>query len=315
MRSGNFSPPIFYFGIVRVEIRVFFSSNKKNLLMMKNVHMVISVAGSDSSGGAGVQADLKTMSALGVFGTTCITAITCQNTMGVYDILPLPQSIIRGQIDAVLKDLPIKAMKIGMLYSDDVVEAVAESIVSNNFKGEIILDPVMIATSGNSLSSHSLKDAMIKHLFPIASLVTPNLHEAEMLSGAGQIKNEDDMRRVAEIIVGLGAKAVLIKGGHLQGRKLKNVLLQNQNGEMIFSEIVSEKVDSKNTHGTGCTLSSAIASYCSIGCSIKEAVEKATIFVHDAVENAKDVFLGQGHGALNHFYNPQKLIIDESICE
>ncbi len=283
--------------------------------MMKNIHMAMSIAGSDSSGGAGLQADLKTMSAIGVFGSSCVTAVTCQNTMGVYDVLPMPCSIVKGQIDAVLKDLPIKAIKIGMLFNEEIAKAVAESIKTNNFQGEVILDPVMIATSGNSLAQNNLKDAIIKHLLPVSTLLTPNLHEAQQLSGFGEIKNEEEMREVAKIIISLGAKAVLIKGGHLQRSKLRNILLQNRNGELVFSEFVSDRVNSKNTHGTGCSLSSAIASYCAIGYCIEEAVEKATIFVHDAVENAKDVFLGHGHGALNHFYNPQKLIINENICE
>lgn len=280
---------------------------------MKNVYMAMSIAGSDSCGGAGIQADIKTMSALGVFATTAITAVTCQNTMGVQAILPLSNDILKGQIESILADLPIRAIKIGMLHDESTARCVAETLQNSNYRGQIIVDPVMIATSGSRLSSNNLKDAIIEYLFPIATLLTPNLHEAEVLSGMNEIKNEDDMCKAAEHIIKSGASAVLIKGGHLEGQKLKNILLQKENEELLFSEFVSEKVDSKNTHGTGCSLSSAIASFCAIGLPLKQSVEKATAFVHDAVLEAKDVFLGHGNGSLNHFFNPQKLIIDESI--
>ncbi len=280
---------------------------------MKNVYMAMSIAGSDSCGGAGIQADIKTMSALGVFATTAITAVTCQNTMGVQAILPLSNDILKGQIESILADLPIRAIKIGMLHDESTARCVAETLQNSNYRGQIIVDPVMIATSGSRLSSNNLKDAIIEYLFPIATLLTPNLHEAEVLSGMNEIKNEDDMCKAAERIIKSGASAVLIKGGHLEGQKLKNILLQKENEELLFSEFVSEKIDSKNTHGTGCSLSSAIASFCAIGLPLKQSVEKATAFVHDAVLEAKDVFLGHGNGSLNHFFNPQKLIIDESI--
>lgn len=279
---------------------------------MKNVNMAMTIAGSDCSGGAGVQADIKTMSALGVFASSCITALTCQNTMGVTDIMAVKDTIVSGQIDAVLSDLPIKSVKIGMLFNSDICKSVSEALRTNNFCGTVVLDPVMVATSGSNLASESLKDAMIKYLFPLSTLITPNLHEAEVLAGCEEIRCEKDMLLAGEKILSLGAKAVLVKGGHLEEENLKNLLIRNQNGNMVVEEFVSKKVNSKNTHGTGCSLSSAIASFCALGCSLSEAVAKATDFVHDAIVNAQDVFLGEGHGSLNHFFNPQKLYINES---
>ncbi|MGM9819298.1 MAG: bifunctional hydroxymethylpyrimidine kinase/phosphomethylpyrimidine kinase [Candidatus Onthomorpha sp.] len=279
---------------------------------MKNVSMAMTIAGSDCSGGAGVQADIKTMSALGVFASSCITALTCQNTMGVTDIMAVKESIIRGQIDAVLSDLPIKAVKIGMLFNSDICKTVSEALKANNFCGTVVLDPVMVATSGSNLASESLKDAMIKYLFPLSTLVTPNLHEAKVLAGCDDICTEKDMLRAGEKILSLGAKAVLVKGGHLEKENLKNLLIRNHNGDMVVEEFVSKKVNSRNTHGTGCSLSSAIASFCASGFSLSEAVAMATEFVHDAIVNAQDVFLGKGHGSLNHFFNPKKLQINES---
>lgn len=279
---------------------------------MKNVSMAMTIAGSDCSGGAGVQADIKTMSALGVFASSCITALTCQNTMGVTDIMAVKESIIRGQIDAILSDLPIKAVKIGMLFNSDICKTVSEALKANNFCGTVVLDPVMVATSGSNLASESLKDAMIKYLFPLSTLVTPNLHEAKVLAGCDDICTEEDMLRAGEKILSIGAKAVLVKGGHLEKENLKNLLIRNHNGDMVVEEFVSQKVNSRNTHGTGCSLSSAIASFCASGFSLSEAVAMATDFVHDAIVNAQDVFLGKGHGSLNHFFNPQKLQINES---
>lgn len=279
---------------------------------MKNVSMAMTIAGSDCSGGAGVQADIKTMSALGVFASSCITALTCQNTMGVTDIMAVKESIIRGQIDAVLSDLPIKAVKIGMLFNSDICKTVSEALKANNFCGTVVLDPVMVATSGSNLASESLKDAMIKYLFPLSTLVTPNLHEAKVLAGCDDICTEEDMLRAGEKILSIGAKAVLVKGGHLEKENLKNLLIRNHNGDMVVEEFVSQRVNSRNTHGTGCSLSSAIASFCASGFSLSEAVAMATDFVHDAIVNAQDVFLGKGHGSLNHFFNPQKLQINES---
>ncbi len=279
---------------------------------MKNVSMAMTIAGSDCSGGAGVQADIKTMSALGVFASSCITALTCQNTMGVTDIMAVKESIIRRQIDAVLSDLPIKAVKIGMLFNSDICNTVSEALKANNFCGTVVLDPVMVATSGSNLASESLKDAMIKYLFPLSTLVTPNLHEAKELAGCDDICTEEDMLRAGEKILSLGAKAVLVKGGHLEKENLKNLLIRNHNGDMVVEEFVSQRVNSRNTHGTGCSLSSAIASFCASGFSLSEAVAMATDFVHDAIVNAQDVFLGKGHGSLNHFFNPKKLQINES---
>ena len=283
---------------------------------MNNVYMAMSIAGSDSSGGAGIQADLKTMSALGVFACSVVTAVTCQNTLGVSDVLPIEERYVRGQINAVLGDLPVKAVKIGMLHDGAIARCVADCLHDNGFKGSVVLDPVMVATSGSLLARENLRDALIKYLFPVASLVTPNLHEAEVLSGMEKIETEEDMREAARRIADLGAKAVLVKGGHLENkRELKDILLRKQDGRLVFEDFVSEKINSENTHGTGCSLSSAIASYCAMGCDLSMAVGKAVEFVHNAILNAKDLFLGHGHGSLNHFFKPEKLVIYEDNRE
>lgn len=283
---------------------------------MNNVYMAMTIAGSDSSGGAGIQADIKTMSALGVFACSVITAVTCQNTTGVSDVLPMGEIYVKGQIDAVLTDLPVKTIKIGMVHDEAVARCIANCLHENNFKGKIILDPVMVATSGSSLAMENLKDALIKHLFPMASLVTPNLHEAAILSGMKKIETEKEMREAAKRIADLGAKAVLVKGGHLDNTTvLTDILLQEKDGVLSFEDYVSERIDSANTHGTGCSLSSAIASYCAMGYDLSAAVGKAITFVHNAIVNAKNLFLGHGHGSLNHFFNPEKLVIYEDNRE
>lgn len=283
---------------------------------MNNVYMAMSIAGSDSSGGAGIQADLKTMSALGVFACSVVTAVTCQNTLGVSDVLPIEERYVRGQINAVLGDLPVKAVKIGMLHDEVIARCVADCLHDNGFKGNVVLDPVMVATSGSLLAKENLRDALIKYLFPVASLVTPNLHEAEVLSGMEKIETEADMREAARRIVDSGAEAVLVKGGHLANDKvLKDILLRKKGGRLVFEDFVSEKINSENTHGTGCSLSSAIASYCAMGCDLSTAVGKAVEFVHNAILNAKDLFLGHGHGSLNHFFKPEKLVIYEDNRE
>lgn len=283
---------------------------------MNNVYMAMSIAGSDSSGGAGIQADLKTMSALGVFACSVVTAVTCQNTLGVSDVSPIEERYVRGQINAVLGDLPVKAVKIGMLHDEVIARCVADCLHDNGFKGSVVLDPVMVATSGSLLARENLRDALIKYLFPVASLVTPNLHEAEVLSNMKKIETEEEMREAARRIADLGAKAVLVKGGHLENkRELKDILLRKQDGRLVFEDFVSEKINSENTHGTGCSLSSAIASYCAMGCDLSTAVGKAVEFVHNAILNAKDLFLGHGHGSLNHFFKPEKLVIYEDNRE
>lgn len=280
---------------------------------MKNAYMAMTIAGSDSCGGAGIQADLKTISAIGVFASSVITAVTSQNTLEVRNVYPMSEQAVASQIDAVLSDLPIGAAKIGMLHSSGLCAAVAEALTKNKFAKPLILDPVMVATSGDSLSKQDLAEAMVEHLFPLASLVTPNLQEAAVLAGMKSVETPDKMTKAAERLIERGARAVLVKGGHLESRMLTNVLVYPENGHLERVEFTSEKISSTNTHGTGCSLSAAIAAYSAMGFGLKEATEKAIGFVHKAIEASKDLFLGHGHGSLNHFFDPKKLIINEDI--
>ncbi len=281
----------------------------------KNVFMVLSIAGSDCSGGAGIQADLKTISSLGVFAATAITAITSQNTLGVKDVLPLEGRLIKGQIEAVLSDLPIGAVKLGMLHDKEVCRQVNESLRECNYQGSIVADPVMVATSGNSLSNQSLVEAFKEYIFPIADIITPNLHEAAVLSGIEKIETKEQMRNAAETLLSFGARAVLLKGGHLQGGQLTDVLLCRKNGNLVWREYTNEKINSNNTHGTGCSLSSATAAHLALGYGLEEAVKLSIEYIHSAILASQNLFLGHGHGAINHFFDPKKLIIYENNCQ
>jgi hydroxymethylpyrimidine/phosphomethylpyrimidine kinase len=283
------------------------------MIRKKQVIPVLTIAGSDSCGGAGVQADIKTISALGLFACSALTAITAQNTLGVREVFPLKKSLIRNQIDAILEDLPVKAIKIGMLFDKNIIKEVSQSLIRHKFQGNIVLDPVMIATSGAHLLKEDAKQAMIDYLFPLVDIITPNLFEASYLAGCNGINNLTELKDVALFIKNnFKTKRVLIKGGHFDSENCTDVLLDCDNS---FSEYTIKKINSKNTHGTGCSLSSALASYLALGCDYKTSVRKAKEYVYSAIVESKDVFSGKGNGSLNHFFNPQKLIIDESICE
>ncbi|GAB3528617.1 bifunctional hydroxymethylpyrimidine kinase/phosphomethylpyrimidine kinase [Pontibacter brevis] len=262
---------------------------------------VLTIAGSDSGGGAGIQADLKTFSALGCFGTSAITAITVQNTCGVTGIHSIPADIVQGQIKAVMDDIKPAAIKIGMVHSADLVQAIAEQL--KNYAVPVVLDPVMVATSGDKLIEDNTIALLKKELLPLAELATPNLDEAEILAGR-QIKDVAGMKDAAHLILETGCRSVLVKGGHLQGPRLYDVYL-HQNGDMRVFQ--SEAIASKNTHGTGCTLSSAIAAFLAMRVELTEAIEQAREYVHHAIDQGKDVQTGEGHGPLNHFFQPQKL--------
>jgi hydroxymethylpyrimidine/phosphomethylpyrimidine kinase len=265
-------------------------------------HSVITIAGSDSGGGAGIQADLKTFSALGCFGTSAITAITVQNTCGVYDIHSIPPSIVSHQIKVVMEDIHPTAIKIGMVHSAELALAIATSIRKYNVS--IILDPVMVATSGDKLIEDNTIALLKKELFPLATLITPNLDEAQLLTGT-TIRNVDEMRIAALEILKTGCTSVLVKGGHLKGERVYDVYRNNKGKEQVFE---SPFIDTTNTHGTGCTLSSAIAAFAAQGFGMIESITKAREYVHTAIENGKHVQTGKGNGPLNHFFNPQKLI-------
>lgn len=283
------------------------------MIRKKQIIPILTIAGSDSCGGAGVQADIKTISSLGLFACSCISAVTAQNTLGVREIFPLKKSLIRNQIDAILEDLPVKAIKIGMLFDCEIIKEVSETLRHHKFQGSIVLDPVMIATSGSNLLLDSAKQAMIEHLFPLVDVITPNLFEACTLAGVESINNLSQQREVAALIQEkLKTKRVLIKGGHFQEEYCTDILLDSDKN---FYEYQSKRIDSQNTHGTGCSLSSAIASYLALGYDYKTSIGLAKEYVYSAILESKDVFSGKGNGSLNHFFNPQKQKFYESNCE
>jgi hydroxymethylpyrimidine/phosphomethylpyrimidine kinase len=265
--------------------------------------VVLSIAGSDSGGGAGIQADLKTISALGCFGTTAITAVTIQNTLGVSGIHSIPGGIVKAQIKAVMDDLKPLAVKIGMVHSAGLAIAIA-SVLKEYLDIPIIFDPVMVATSGQHLIESDTVTTLKKELFPIAKLVTPNLDEAAILAQM-EISTIDDMKEAAHRIMQYGCNAVLVKGGHLKGPDLCDVYLDKTDKQHIFKTLA---IDTINTHGTGCSLSSAIASYMALGNDLITSISKSKVYIQQAIEHGRDVKTGQGHGPLNHFFDPQKLV-------
>ncbi|MDR1005431.1 MAG: bifunctional hydroxymethylpyrimidine kinase/phosphomethylpyrimidine kinase [Bacteroidales bacterium] len=271
---------------------------------MRETIFAMSIAGSDSGGGAGIQADLKTFSALGVFGTSVITAVTAQNTTGVRGIQAIKSNMIASQIDAVLEDFDIAAIKIGMIFTKDNVIAIKERLIANRFAGKLILDPVMVSTQGNKLILSDATDAICEHLFPISDIITPNVDEAEAILDMKIFNVEDMMVAAHKLMDKYRLKAVLIKGGHLKEEEITDVFISQE--EELF--VKTNKICTRNTHGTGCTLSSAIAAYCARGEDIKTAYQSAKTFLTQAITSAVDIDLGHGHGSVNHFFNPIELI-------
>ncbi|WP_303911394.1 bifunctional hydroxymethylpyrimidine kinase/phosphomethylpyrimidine kinase [Bacteroides mediterraneensis] len=267
---------------------------------MRTYPCVLTIAGSDCSGGAGIQADIKTISALGAYAASAITAITVQNTCGVTGIHPVPPSYVKGQIEAVMDDIRPQAIKIGMINDTKIVEVIAEML--QKYQPQfVVFDPVMVSTSGCKLMEDEAIEAITTRLIPLATLITPNLSEAEILAGQ-KIRTVEEMQRQAKEMLKLGCRGVLIKGGHLEGGRMCDVL--QTVGEEAPHLFAAPKVDSRNTHGTGCTLSSAIATYLALGETVTDAVEKAKQYVYKGIEAGKDVCIGHGHGPLNHFYSP-----------
>ena len=255
--------------------------------------VALTIAGSDSSGGAGIQADLKTFHAFGVFGTSALTAVTVQNTRGVTGVHPIPANIVSEQIHAVACDLNVRACKTGMLATRELVEHVAMAIREEKLPN-YVLDPVMVATSGDRLLDHDAEEAIIERLLPLCTVVTPNLDEASILVGE-KIDTENKMRMAAQKLVANGASAALIKGGHLNNNEIVDVLYDGQD----FTAYRKRKIQTTSTHGTGCTLSAGIAAGLALGLTLHEAVAKALRFVDAAIANAPN--LGRGNGPLNHF--------------
>lgn len=264
---------------------------------------VLSIAGSDSGGGAGIQADLKTFSALGCYGMTAITAITAQNTLGVRGIHGIPPEMLRAQIDAVVEDIGVDAVKIGMLHSPEVVRVVAGAIRRHGLP-HVVLDPVMVATSGDRLIAAETVGALVSELFPLAEVVTPNLDEAGWLLER-RICGVDDLGAAASDLLALGARAVLLKGGHLPGDWVVDVLA-GAGGlpDAGHERLQSARIVTHNGHGTGCTLSSAIAAHLALGLPLAAAVRAARAYILAAIAAGADVRTGQGHGPLNHGHAP-----------
>ena len=253
----------------------------------------LTIAGSDSSGGAGVQADLKTFSTIGTYGMSVITAVTAQNTEGVFDVQELSKEIIKGQMKAVFEDIPPKGVKIGMVSSPEIILEIVENL--KKYKPEIlVVDPVMISKSGYSLLRPEAKENLIKYLIPMAYLVTPNVPEAEEITGM-KIDGVEDMKKAGKKILELGPKYVLMKGGHLDGDAV-DVLM----GEDVFEVLSCPRINKKNTHGTGCTISSAITAHLALGYDVVEAVKLSKEYITEAIKHSFDI--GHGVGPVNHFY-------------
>ena len=269
----------------------FLMSDDKRSNSMKG--RVLICAGSDSGGGAGVQADIKTVTALGAFAATAITAVTAQNTKGVFGVFDIPIAFIRQQITVVLEDIGADVIKTGMLHKAEVIMTVAEALEEQGTEISLVVDPVMVAKGGHSLLQTNAIDALKSELICKADVLTPNIPEAEVLTGT-QITTVDDMRRAGEFLLNMGPKAVLIKGGHLSYDILTDILL-SQSGEKTYS---SPRLETVHTHGTGCSLASAIATGIAQGQKIDTATERARKYVFDAISTAPG--LGEGHGPLNH---------------
>ena len=259
---------------------------------MKPKFKVLIIAGSDSSGGAGIQADIKTVSSLGCYAMTAITAVTAQNTTGVKSIVPIKPTEIFKQIDVTSNDIRPNAIKIGMLYSKPVIKSVIKSLNKNRLR-KVVLDPVMVAKGGEKLINNSAIKAIKKDLMKKTLLITPNIPEAEILTGT-KIKSIQDMIKAGKILIKLGAKNVLIKGGHLKSNQMYDILL-NKKKIKVFK---SKKYRSKNTHGTGCTLSSAIATYLSCGKDLIKSCELGIKYVNEAIRS--NLNIGKGKGPINH---------------
>lgn len=260
---------------------------------MTYIPKAMTIAGSDSGGGAGIQADLKTFAALGVYGTSTLTAITAQNTLGVMGVHEVPIEMISAQIDAVLGDIGADAVKTGMLASSAIIECVAEAMTRHQVQ-RLVVDPVMVAKSGDSLLREDAVETLKTKLIPLAALVTPNIPEAETLTGL-EITTPDDVRQAARCIIEMGARGVVVKGGHLEGPATDLFYDGSQ-----FQEFTSPRINTANTHGTGCTFASAVAAGLAQELDMIDAVAQAKEYVTEAIRHSFP--LGQGHGPLNHFY-------------
>lgn len=274
----------------------------------KTYPVVLSIAGSDSSGGAGIQADLKTFAALGVYGTTAITAITAQNTIGVHSQLALTPQMVYDQIVAVIEDLHPSFIKIGMLSNAAIVTAVAEAL--SKYRTPIILDPVIVSSTGHRLLSEEAQDVVKQRLLPLSLLVTPNIPEMIALTNHPIVTLEDKLQ-AAKHLFDYGVEAILLKGGHEENDSKNDILFRSSQSGIHHTIFTSETISTRNTHGTGCTLSAAITAYMARGCSMVEAIAEAKRFITEAIRSGADIEIGHGIGPVNHGFNSQKMMVYE----
>ncbi len=283
---------------------------------MTNTHypVVMTIAGSDSGGGAGIQADLKTFMSLATFGTSALTAVTVQNTLGVHGIQPMDLEIISGQINHVASDFEIQAVKTGMLHDSQVIQTVAEAIKQNNLQTRLVIDPVMIAKGGASLLLEEAQNTLRTQLLPLGKVITPNIPEAEVLSGIA-ITNDHERQQAAEKLLAFGVEAVVIKGGHRYSKdNLAEDYFLNQQGKTFT--LASPRIETPHTHGTGCTFSAAITAFLAKGLSVEEAVYHAKAYIHAAISHTLGI--GHGHGPTNHWAyakDPQAALKEVTIHE
>ncbi|AMD92878.1 bifunctional hydroxymethylpyrimidine kinase/phosphomethylpyrimidine kinase [Desulfomicrobium orale] len=267
-------------------------------MTQKIYHRVLTIAGSDSGGGAGIQADLKTIAANGCYGLSVITALTAQNTLGVSGIHPVPLDFVTAQMDAVLSDIGADAVKIGMLFSPELIRTVAQGLVRHGVR-TIVLDPVMIAQSGDRLLQDEAIDALKTELIPLATIITPNTPEASALLGR-EITTAEAVSEAARELMTLGCANVLIKGGHLESGDSDDCLYLGAEDRAVI--LSGKRIPTRNNHGTGCTLSSAIASGLAKGQTVETAVRQAKDYITQAIEGGAEYTLGQGHGPVHHFF-------------
>ena len=266
---------------------------------MKKYSRVLTIAGSDSGGGAGIQADLKTFSALGCYGMSVITALTAQNTRGVTAIHAVPREFTISQMEAVFVDLGADAVKIGMLFSAELIETVAKQL--KRFHAEnIVVDPVMVAQSGDKLLRDDAIEAIKEHLMPLATVLTPNLPEASVLLNR-RIQTLEEMEQAGRDLAQYGSRSILLKGGHLEEKDSSDLLYMRAEDRSIL--LKGERIETNNNHGTGCTLSSAIASYLAKGQNLEEAVRHAKAYITEAIRAGADYRIGHGHGPVHHYFN------------
>ncbi len=268
---------------------------------MKHYTTVLTIAGSDSGGGAGIQADIKTISALGCYATTAITAITVQNTVGVEAVHPVPVDFVKGQIEAVLSDIGADAVKIGMLQSAEIVRAVAEML--RKYKvGNVVLDPVMVSTSGHRLIEEEAIDTLRRELIPLARVITPNIPEAEILLGGEEIRSQASLPEMATRLSASCGVSVLLKAGHLSEDELTDILYDKETDKLL--QLTSKRIRTRNTHGTGCTMSSALAASLAKGETLQQAASSAKTFISNAIIAGADYEIGHGHGPVQFLAHP-----------